>query len=145
MDQNVRLLHWLWMNLWNMRDYILMVIYRCGWMQKIHLNYRQFKQKFISDFWLEKWTRCKQGKRLVNTDIFYIIKVAGEKSLPLFFLVGPFIIHLLILFLWTSILLRHHVCFRILFARKMADLKPPSSFLSFLFRKAHYNFKNIII
>ena len=24
--------------------------YRCGWMQKIHLNYRQFKQKFISDF-----------------------------------------------------------------------------------------------
>ena len=50
MDQNVRLLHWLWMSLWNMQDYILMAIYRCGWMQKIHLNYRQFKQKFISDF-----------------------------------------------------------------------------------------------
>lgn len=30
MDQNVRLLHWLWMSLWNMQDYILMVIYRCG-------------------------------------------------------------------------------------------------------------------
>ena len=28
MDQNVRLLHWLWMSLWNMQDYILMVIYR---------------------------------------------------------------------------------------------------------------------
>ena len=23
-DQNVRLLHWLWMSLWNMQDYILM-------------------------------------------------------------------------------------------------------------------------
>ena len=29
-DQNVRLLHWLWMSLWNMQDYILRVIYRCG-------------------------------------------------------------------------------------------------------------------
>ncbi len=27
------------------RLYLLMAIYRCGWMQKIHLNYRQFKQK----------------------------------------------------------------------------------------------------
>ena len=33
---NVRLLHWLWMSLWNMQDYILMAIYRCGWIQKIH-------------------------------------------------------------------------------------------------------------
>ena len=24
------LLHWLWMSLWNMQDYILRVIYRCG-------------------------------------------------------------------------------------------------------------------
>ena len=30
MDQNVRLLHWLWMSLWNMQDYILMEICRCG-------------------------------------------------------------------------------------------------------------------
>ena len=40
MDQNVRLLHWLWMSLQNMQDYISMAIYRCGQIQKIHLNYR---------------------------------------------------------------------------------------------------------
>ena len=31
----------LWMSLWNMQDYILMAIYRCGWIQKLTLSEAQ--------------------------------------------------------------------------------------------------------